>query len=580
MADSVVERDSEAIDDSLAELRSIIVGPERQDLQELQSHLLDPSVLTRDVSRVLPDAIALRAKDPQLTRALAPTIQEAVTASVRRDPRPLADALFPVMGPAIRKAITHTLASMMESLTRTLEYSVSWRALRWRWTALRTGKSFAEIVLLNTLQYRVEQVFLIHSETGLLLQHATLDAATAQDADQISAMLTAIRDFAHDAFRTADGDSVDTLRVGDLSVFVEQGPTAILAGVVRGTPPVTLREPFQEALESIHRQLGAELQDYQGDPAPFARARPILETCLVSQFREKRVEVAWRRWAVAAAIVLAALAVWAFFTIRERQRFNDYVERLRNEPGIVVLTTGRRDGKFSIAGFRDPLSTDPAVLLNGSRLSSDSVETRWEPFDSVHPPFVTERARRLLRPPPGVTLAYRDGTLTAHGPAPARWVVESERLSPAMTGVRRFAYDGMDPAQQVRQQIEGISILFLKGQSRPVPGQDDVVRTLRTRLAELDEIMRSRASRASVEVVGHTDSDGTDRENGPLSQARADRMLQVVRESPFGNIDLSALGVGTSAPLAQGTSESDKQRNRRASFRVSLPSSTEAGDRR
>ncbi|MGE5836226.1 MAG: OmpA family protein, partial [Acidobacteriota bacterium] len=233
MADSVVERDSEAIDDSLAELRSIIVGPERQDLQELQSHLLDPSVLTRDVSRVLPDAIALRAKDPQLTRALAPTIQEAVTASVRRDPRPLADALFPVMGPAIRKAITHTLASMMESLTRTLEYSVSWRALRWRWTALRTGKSFAEIVLLNTLQYRVEQVFLIHSETGLLLQHATLDAATAQDADQISAMLTAIRDFAHDAFRTADGDSVDTLRVGDLSVFVEQGPTAILAGVVR-----------------------------------------------------------------------------------------------------------------------------------------------------------------------------------------------------------------------------------------------------------------------------------------------------------------------------------------------------------
>ena len=35
------------------------------------------------------------------------------------------------------------------------------------------GKSFAEVVLLNTLRYRVEQVFLIHAESGLLLQHVT-----------------------------------------------------------------------------------------------------------------------------------------------------------------------------------------------------------------------------------------------------------------------------------------------------------------------------------------------------------------------------------------------------------------------
>src|SRR5512144_170618 len=136
MADTGTERDDlRPADDRLAELRSLIVGPEQRELLTLQSHLFDPSVHTRDVSSVLPDAIALRATDPQLTRALAPSIEEAVTASVRRDPRPLADALFPVMGPAIRKAIAHTLATMMESLNRTIESSVSWRALRWRWIA-------------------------------------------------------------------------------------------------------------------------------------------------------------------------------------------------------------------------------------------------------------------------------------------------------------------------------------------------------------------------------------------------------------------------------------------------------------
>ena len=54
-------------------------------------------------------AVELRTNDPHLKRALAPTIEDAITASVRRNPRPLADALFPVIGPAIRKAIAATL---------------------------------------------------------------------------------------------------------------------------------------------------------------------------------------------------------------------------------------------------------------------------------------------------------------------------------------------------------------------------------------------------------------------------------------------------------------------------------------
>ena len=197
MGESIAERSK---DESFAELRSIIVGPEQRELQALQEHVRDPGIQTRGISRVLPDAIALRSNDPQLTRALAPSIEEAITASVRRDPRPLADALFPVIGPAIRKAIAHTLSSMMETVNRSVEQSISWRAVQWRWTAFRTGKPFAEIVLLNTVQYRVEQVFLIHADTGLVLQHVSADAGVAEDPDQVSAMLTAIRDFVRDSF--------------------------------------------------------------------------------------------------------------------------------------------------------------------------------------------------------------------------------------------------------------------------------------------------------------------------------------------------------------------------------------------
>ena len=184
------------------ELRTLLVGPERRDLRELQAHVLDPAVQTRDVSRVLPDAIALRSDDPQLTRALAPSVEEAITSSVRRDPRPLADALFPVIGPAIRKAIAHTLTGddgVAQPHARA-ERIVARAAVAVDRASDRAGRS-PKSSCCNTLQYRVEQVFLIHAETGLLLQHLSADPRASQDADQISAMLTAIRDFVRDSFR-------------------------------------------------------------------------------------------------------------------------------------------------------------------------------------------------------------------------------------------------------------------------------------------------------------------------------------------------------------------------------------------
>ncbi len=54
----------------------------------------------------------------QLAASLAPLVEDAITSSVHRNPQPLADALFPVMGPAIRKSIEHLLASMMEAFNR------------------------------------------------------------------------------------------------------------------------------------------------------------------------------------------------------------------------------------------------------------------------------------------------------------------------------------------------------------------------------------------------------------------------------------------------------------------------------
>src|SRR4029434_1356780 len=138
----------------------------------------------------------------------------------------------------------------------------SWRSLRWRLDARRTGKSFAEIVLLNTLVYRVEQVFLIHRPSGLLLQHIAAEGISVQDGDMVSGMLTAIRDFVQDSFHVSDEEGLQTLKVGGLSVWIEQGPHALVAVVIRGTAPPDLRATLQRAVESVHAQYSDLLESF------------------------------------------------------------------------------------------------------------------------------------------------------------------------------------------------------------------------------------------------------------------------------------------------------------------------------
>ncbi len=234
----------------LNELRNILF-PERAEFNSLQEKFDNPELLAENVSRILPDAVRLRSsRDEDLTRALSPAVEKSLRMSVQRNPRPIVDAIFPIMGPAIRRAISAAITGLIQSLNQTLEYSLSIRGLKWRWEAIRTGKPFAEIVLLHSLLYRVEQVFFIHRESGLLLQHVS--AIPSQSADLISGMLTAIQDFVRDSFQVRETETLETMTVGDLNVWIEQSPHAILAAVIRGNAPQELRATFQSTLEQIH----------------------------------------------------------------------------------------------------------------------------------------------------------------------------------------------------------------------------------------------------------------------------------------------------------------------------------------
>ena len=153
----------------LEQLRTLLLGREIEVLSRLTEVVEDPEQLAAAVGRVLPTAIAQATGDARLGHVLAPAMEKATESSIRSDPRTLVNILYPLIVPAIRKSIGETIDETFQSLNETLKYSLTWRGLKWRWEAWRTGTSFAEVVLKHTLVYQVEHVFLIHRHTGLLI---------------------------------------------------------------------------------------------------------------------------------------------------------------------------------------------------------------------------------------------------------------------------------------------------------------------------------------------------------------------------------------------------------------------------
>jgi len=558
----------------IEEIRRLLVSPERSQIRELQKRVEDPEFNVQMVSRVLPEAMNLRSRqDDKLAASFLPTVETAIALSVKKRPEVLAGAIFPLLGPAIRKAIAATLGAMLVSLNQTIEHSFSPRSLGWRVESWRTGKPFAEIVLLRTLEYRVEQLFLIHSRTGLMLQHVSATALVA-GADMISAMLTAIQDFVHDSFKLEKTEDIDTLQIGELKVWIVRGPQAVLAAVIRGEAPTDLRVLLQEAIERIHREYADELKKFDGNSAPFELCRPLLDGCLTFRRQEKPAQSyrAVGLVAVGAALVIAALVA---HPLLQRYRWRNYVRSLKDQPGIFVIDTENRQGKFHVTGLRDPLAPDPSALLRDAHLAAQDVEARWEPYAASYPDYVLSRAKELLAPESETQLKVDAGILYASGTAPQSWVDTAHKQARFVGGINKYDDSRLVSEEVVKlnaaaQSLNSASLDFLSGTTELAPSEGQKI----PKIVEDVRIALTCATQANkkiqITILGHADKPGDERWNEELSQLRANAILLRLQSSGIARSYFIARGVGTRMDPGDTLARSDLGPRRAVSFHVEV----------
>ena len=615
----------------LDELRDLLVGPERAELAAIKSRMDDPKLRAVDLSMALPEAIARRsAMDKQLNKALNPILEEGVRNYIKKYPHSISKAIVPVVGSTLREAFLLGVKNKLDAVNQFLIRNVSLKGLKWRWESFRAKKTFDEIMLLHTLLYRVEQVFIIHREKGTVLQHVSeIKEEVIDEANMFSDTLKLIQ-----SSNALEHEDTNNLKVGEYTVWVEQGNHLMIAGVIRGTPPFELRRVFKETLQTIEDEHQLVLEKFDGNAEPFQSTRHLLQTCLRVEYGKKKASYLpiW----ITGILILCILLGWSSWVIYNNSKWNGFIERLNNEQGIMIASEGKSFGKYYITGMRDPLAVDPDILLKEMHINSSRVSSKWETYYALNPDIILKRARYILKAPQTVTLQYSDGVLIVSGIASTKWIIQAKSLYEKIQGITSFQeqdlFDynstelflarvgvqleppstvsmhlenetlkliGTAPHQWIvsmrskattipgivrlddseltdmdiselsilQSKIEKHIILFRVGTSDLVPGQEKTIQALIDDLQNLNSVIQT-VGKGHVEIVGHTDRTGTEQSNLKLSQERAEIVLNLLKSNNLDTRHLTAIGVGAKEPLRSENTVLDREFNRSVTFKL------------
>lgn len=308
---------------ALDELQVLLFGPERERLSELYAHLnqLDQSLsaVEREVQRLndiealaekirpsLAPAISASVRESRegmvealspiidrlittsiqnsrdsMVNALLPIIDRLISTSVRESRESMVDALYPIIGRLVSRAVSQALRDLVRRIDDQMRAALDVKLMVRRLQARMAGISEAELALRSVLPFQVLQIFLIHSETGLLLNVLAQDAELAADSDLISGMLTAIRDFAQDAIGRGQEGDLDEVQYGDKRILIETARYLYIALVTEGIEPLGFRADVRDHLLDIEQGYLSLLRNYDGNAAPFAATTAVLQPLLV-----------------------------------------------------------------------------------------------------------------------------------------------------------------------------------------------------------------------------------------------------------------------------------------------------------
>lgn len=223
-------------DKLLAEIKQILLEEEIQEQQavkkEVESLKSELQMQHFEENRLNPyfeqKINYLQQNFPELFGSFVST---AVKVQLRESQDEVVEALYPIMGRLVRKFIASELQAIAESIDKRLNEVLSPDAWWQRFLDFFNGKKTDVEVMKHISRPKLEEIFLIDLNSGLLLGHYSYNNLI--DPDIIAGMLTGIKSFVEHAFMQGPQE-LQSLEYDKYKLLVNSLHTVYIAFVVEG----------------------------------------------------------------------------------------------------------------------------------------------------------------------------------------------------------------------------------------------------------------------------------------------------------------------------------------------------------
>jgi outer membrane protein OmpA-like peptidoglycan-associated protein len=325
------------LSDELLRLRKIILQDDEKrvealeaELRTLQDHINDTDQLLEKLDPVIADALANKIKESsdEMAEVLAPIMGPAIKLQIQEAKDDVVDALYPVIGQTIRKSIAEAMKTLTKRVNQQIDHALSFRLMFTKIKSRVSGISEGDLLLKDSLPFEIQEVFLIHKKTGLLIaQVSNRKTSPGADEDIISGMLTAIREFANTAFKEEHDRALNEIQYDDLQICMEEGRYAYLAVVVNGIAPDDFYLRLKRCERKIHNLFYKQLRLFEGNTTELEGSNAILNKLIfhfstpVESNKRQETATAKKKWPKRAAVFSLAIVLLLILLFWRDQTF-------------------------------------------------------------------------------------------------------------------------------------------------------------------------------------------------------------------------------------------------------------------
>lgn len=547
----------------LEKIRTLLLGKENSRITK--SIQKDARSLVADViTEALHDR---QKKDNSVNKVLQPFVEESVKQSVAHNSEQLVSSLYPLVGSLVRKSVAAFLSDFMEKTNQLLENSLTIKGLKWRFKARQSGVSYAQYAASQTFVYRVEHVFLIHRETGLLLNTVALEHESKSNADIVSAMLTAINDFVGDSFlsdQEGQKEQLQSVSTENFNLLIKPGPSALVVAAVSGNPPQSISNQLQLTLENIHSLYFDELNRFNGDNEDFNSADNLLRDCLLSEQKEivaKQKKTPWLAWLIVLLVVI--YVGYQSFNWFKSAQLHEKIMQLDSQPGIIIkqLKIKQLDD-ITLDVLRDPDALNIHDWLKDNALNPAQLTITERNYHSLDQQILQQRAQRIVSAYPNISASWKNHSLMLTGTID---LIKTEQLRNTLAIAGFTEGENLNTEQlnlvsntpssthkEIKQQlfdqlvgrIASIQLNFSVASENITPQMQPSLQRLYLYIQQLTPIAKELNIDFGLLILGSSDNTGNKSTNNILSMKRANNTAEILQRKGIAKDRMYVVGLG------------------------------------